>query len=122
MKNDPVYIMFSPAERGNFHGNLTDSIKVVISSHKVLPVRTPLLTPFLSNGIEGSILMSFFDADFIGRISNGFPIVLIGVDDDAESRMALSHCHKNCDYFINYLLSLMDLILKLSEDIGILHG
>ena len=114
--------MFGPAERGNLHGNLADSIKVIIDSHRVLPVRAPLLTPFLSNGVEGSVLMSFFGVDLVGRVSDGLPIVLIGIDDGVEGRMAVGHCHKGCDHPINYLLSLMDLILKLGEDIGMLHG
>ena len=84
-------------------------------------MRTPLLTPFLSNGVEGSIPMSFFGVDLVGRVPDGLPITLIGIDNGAEGRMALSHCHKNCDHLINHLLSLMDLISKLGEDIGMLH-
>ena len=122
LKNGSVHIMFGLTERGNLHSNLTDSVKVIISSHKVLPVRTPLLISFLSNGVESSILTSFFNADFIDRVLNDFLIAVIDVDDDAESRMIFNHCYKNYDYFINHLLSLMDLILKLSENIGILHG
>ena len=113
--------MFGLAERGNLHGNLVDSVKVVVGPHRVLPVWTPLLTPFLSNGVEGSVLMSFFGADLVGRVSNGLPITLIDINDDAEGRMAVSHCHKGCDHLINHLLSLMDLISKLGEDIGMLH-
>ena len=114
--------MFGLAERGNLHGNLVDSVKVVVGPHRVLPVWTPLLTPFLSNGVEGSVLMSFFGADLIDRVSNGLPIALIDINDNAEGRITINHYHKDCDHFINHLLSLMDLISKLSEDIGILHG
>ena len=113
--------MFGLAERGNFHGNLTDSVKAVVGPHRVLPVWTPLLTPFLSNGVEGSVPTSFFDADLIGRVLDGLPIALIGINNGAEGRMAVSHCHKDCNHLINYLLSLMDLISKLGEDIGMLH-
>ena len=113
--------MFGLAERGNLHGNLTDSIKAVIGSHKVLSVKTPLLTPFLSNDVESSILMSFFGADLIDRVSDGLSIAVIDIDDDMKDKMTFSHYHKDCDHLINYLLSLMDLISKLSEDIGILH-
>ena len=113
--------MFGLAERDNLHGNLTDSVKVVIGPYEVLPIRIPLLTSFLSNGVEGSILISFFNVDLIGKVLNGLSIAVIDVDDDAESRMALSHCHKDCDYLINHLLSLMDLISKLSENVDILH-
>ena len=113
--------MFGLAERGNLHGNLTDSVKAVIGPHRVLPVRTPLLTPFLSNGVEGSIPTSFFGANLIDRVSDGLSIVVIDVDDGAKGRMTLSHDYKNCDHLINHLLSLMNLISKLSEDIGMLH-
>ena len=121
LKNGPVHIVFGLAERGNLHDNLTDSIKAVINSHRALSVRTSLLIPFLSNGVEGSISTSFFDADFIGRISDGLSIAVIDIDDDAEDRMILNYDYKDCDYLINYLLSLMDLILKLSENINMLH-
>ena len=113
--------MFGLAEKSNFHDNLTDSIKAVINSHRVLPVRTSLLTSFLSNDVEGSVLTSFFGADLIDRVLNGLSIMLIGVDDDAEGRITFSYYHKNYDHFINHLLSLMNLILKLSEDIDMLH-
>ena len=113
--------MFGLAERDNFHDNLMDSIKAVISSHKVFSVRAPLLTPFLSNGVESSILTSFFNADLINRISDGFPIALINVNDNAENRIIFSYYYKNCNHFINHLLSLMDLILKVNENIDMLY-
>ena len=113
--------MFGLIERDNLHGNLTDSIKAVINSHKAFSVRTPLLTPFLNNGVEGSILTNFFNANLIGRISNDLSITVIDINDDAEGRMTFNYNHKNCDHLINYLLNLMDLILKLSENIDILY-
>ena len=113
--------MFGLAERGNLYDNLTDSIKAVINSHRVLPMRTPLLTPFLSNSVESSIPTSFFDADLIDRVSNDLSITLIDINDDAESRMIINHYYKNCNHLINHLLSLMNLISKLSENVDILH-
>ena len=113
--------MFDLAERSNLHDNLTDSVKAVINSHRALSMRTSLLTSFLSNDVEGSILTSFFGADFIDRVSDNLLIAVIDIDDGVEDRMALSHDHKDCDHFINYLLNLMNLILKLSEDIDMLH-
>ena len=121
LKNGSVHIVFGLTERGNLHGNLADSVKAVIGPHRVLPVRTPLLTPFLSNDVEGSVLMSFFDADLIGRVLNDLLIVLIDVDNDVKDKMIFSHCYKDCNHFINHLLNLMDLILKLNEDIDILY-
>ena len=113
--------MFGFAERGNLHDNLTDSIKVVIGLHRALSVRTLLLTSFLSNSVESSILISFFGVDFVDRVSNGLSIILIDIDNNIEDRMTFNHYYKDYDYFINYLLSLMDLILKLGENINILH-
>ena len=84
-------------------------------------MRTSLLTLFLSNGVEGSILISFFDADFVDRVLNGLSIAVIDVDDGVKDRMILSYGHKDCNHLINHLLSLMNLISKLGEDIGILH-
>ena len=121
LKNGSVYIMFNLTERDNLHSNLTDSIKAVISSHRVLSIRISLLTPFLSNGVKSSILMSFFNADFIDRVSNSFLIAVININDDMKDRMTLNHNYKNCNHLINHLLSLMNLILKLGENIDILH-
>ena len=120
--NGSVYIMFGLAERGNLYSNLIDSIKTVISLHRMLIIKTSLLIPFLSNGVEGSILMSFFSVNFIDKVSDDLSIILINVDNDVEDRMILSYYHKNCDHFINHLLNLMNLILKLNENINILHG
>ena len=113
--------MFDFAEKSNLHGNLTDSIKMVINSHKVLSVKTLLLTSFLNNDVESSFLINFFNVNFVNRVLNDLLIILIGINDDAENRMVFNHYYKNCDYFINHLLSLMNLILKLSENINILY-
>ena len=113
--------MFGLAERNNFHGNLTDSVKAVINSHKALSVRILLLTLFLSNGVESSVLISFFGVNLVGRVLNDLSIIMIDVDNDVKGRMILSYNHKNCNHFINYLLSLMNLISKLGENINMLH-
>ena len=113
--------MFNFAERDNLYGNLINSIKVVVDSHEVFLIRALLLIPFLSNDVKDSISTSFFSADFIDRVLNDLPIVLIDVDNNAEDRMTFNHCYKNCNHLINHLLSLMNLILKLSENIGMLH-
>ena len=79
------------------------------------------MTLFLSNDVEGSVLTSFFGADLVGRVSDNLLITVIDINDDVKDRMTLSHNHKNCDHLINHLLSLMDLISKLGEDIDMLH-
>ena len=112
--------MFDLAERSNFHSNLTDSVKMVISSHEMFLMRISLLTPFLSNDVKGSISTSFFNTSFINRVSDDLLIVLIDINDDVKGKMIFSHCHKDYNHLINYLLSLMNLILKLSENISIL--
>ena len=113
--------MFGFVERGNLHGNLMDSVKVVIGPHRVFPMRTSLLTPFLSNGVEGSVLTSFFGVDLSDRVLNGFSIAVIDINDDVKNRMAFNHDHKDYDHLINHLLSLMNLISKLSENVDMLH-
>ena len=113
--------MFGLAERGNFHGNLTDSIKVVIGPHEVLLMRILLLTLFLSNDVENNVLTSFFNVNFIDRVLNDFLIMLIDINDDIKNRIIFNYYNKNCNHFINHLLSLMNLILKLGENIGMLH-
>ena len=113
--------MFGLAERSNLHDNLMNSVKVVINPHRMLPMRTPLLTSFLSNGVESSVLMSFFNADFNDRVLNSLSIMIIDIDNDVKGRMAFNYNYKNCNHLINYLLSLMDLILKLGENVDILY-
>ena len=98
-----------------------NSVKVIVNSHKVLSVKTLLLILFLSNDVKSSVLMNFFNVNFIDRISNSLSIVLINVDDNMKDRITFSYYHKNCDHFINHLLNLINLILKLSENIDILY-